>query len=198
MRVLLKTIIVVAAIVGCLGGPRPFQTQSGLQIIILGQGKGPKVVPGDEVEIHKIISLINGEVVFSTYEQGEPLRFCQGNGIVIDGLDEAVLGMKVGEKRAVIVPPHLSRRGYDLEQLSPEDRNYLRAGTESGFIKRRSSGLRICSTIKLNLFGFWADLVTEAQRRSKPKAGFKSVSFVRVRGERLPPEPKWKFTRSLA
>ncbi len=128
MRVLLQTIFVVAtsiALAGCMSGPRPFQTQSGLQISILRHGKGPEVVPGDEVEIHEIASLTNGEVVFSTYKQGEPRRFCQGKGIVIKGIDEAVLGMKVGETRTVIVPPHLSRRGYNFEKLLPEARNRL-------------------------------------------------------------------------
>ena len=124
MRVLLQTIIVIAAytaLSGCLRGPKPFQTQSGLQISILRQGKGPEVVPRAEVEIHEITSLMNGEVVASTYKRGYPLRFCQGGRTVIKGVDEAVLGMKTGEIRSVIVPPHLSRRGYRSKKFAPED-----------------------------------------------------------------------------
>ena len=124
MRILPQTIIIIVAstsLAGCLGAQTPFQTQSGLRICILRQGKGPKVVPGAEVEIHEITSLMNGEVVISSYERGYPLRFCQGRGMVIKGVDEAVAGMKAGEIRSVIVPPHLSRRGYRSKNFAPDD-----------------------------------------------------------------------------
>jgi len=77
------------------------------------------------VEIHEITSLTNGEMVFSTYKQHRPFRFCQGEGIVIKGVDEAVLGMKAGEIRAVIVPPHLHGRKYS-KKYAPRDTLHYR------------------------------------------------------------------------
>ena len=43
----------------------------------------------------------------------EPTNFTLGNGSVIDGLDEAVLGMRVGEEKNVIIPPDKAYGAYD-------------------------------------------------------------------------------------
>ncbi len=43
----------------------------------------------------------------SSYDRGKPLSFRAGVGQVIAGWDEALLQMKIGEKRNVIIPPGL-------------------------------------------------------------------------------------------
>lgn len=63
----------------------------------------------------------DGRVHFSTRAKGQPLRFLLGGKQVIDGVDEAVTGMKVGEQRKLVVPPSLSKRTTYSEGLSPED-----------------------------------------------------------------------------
>ena len=40
--------------------------------------------------------------------RGEPLVFSVASGQMIPGFDEAVLDMKLGEKRTVIIPPDLA------------------------------------------------------------------------------------------
>ena len=52
----------------------------------------------------------------SSYDRRAPLTFAVGTGKVIKGWDEAVLSMKVGGKRRIIVPPEL---GYGANPKGP-------------------------------------------------------------------------------
>ena len=44
------------------------------------------------------------DMVFGTMKDGEPLEFTIGQGQVISGFEEAVVGMRVGEERTVTIP----------------------------------------------------------------------------------------------
>ena len=46
--------------------------------------------------------------------------------MVIQGLDEAVLGMRPGEVRTVVVPPRLSQRASYPDSFSPDDTLHYR------------------------------------------------------------------------
>jgi FK506-binding protein 2 len=52
--------------------------------------------------------LTNGNKFDASYDRGEPLTFTAGQGQVIKGWDEGLLGMKVGEKRKLTIPPNLA------------------------------------------------------------------------------------------
>lgn len=58
---------------------------------------------GDSVKVHYKGTLGDG-TVFDSSEGREPLRFDVGSGQVIEGFDEAVLGMTVGESKEVRIP----------------------------------------------------------------------------------------------
>ena len=58
---------------------------------------------GDIVEVHYTGTLENG-TVFDTSEGREPLEFTLGQGQMIPGFEQAVLGMKVGETKTVTIP----------------------------------------------------------------------------------------------
>ena len=62
-----------------------------------------QVKSGDTVRIHYTGTLVNGETFDSTIGQ-EPLEFIVGSGQVIPGLDAALPGMNVGDKKTVQVP----------------------------------------------------------------------------------------------
>lgn len=54
-----------------------------------------------------------GGRVIDTSRGGEPMPFLEGSGQIIDGLEEPLLQMAAGEKRAVVVPPE---RAYGLRE----------------------------------------------------------------------------------
>jgi len=58
---------------------------------------------GDIVEVHYTGTLENG-TVFDTSEGRDPLKFTLGEGQMISGFEQAVLGMKIGETKTVTIP----------------------------------------------------------------------------------------------
>lgn len=62
-----------------------------------------QVKKGDKVKVHYTGTLEDGSV-FDSSAGKEPLRFEVGGGQVIQGFEEAVTGMCVGEKKTVLIP----------------------------------------------------------------------------------------------
>ena len=62
-----------------------------------------EVKKGDKVQVHYTGTLQTGEM-FDSSEGREPLEFTAGSGQVIPGFDNAVIGMKEGEKKTVNIP----------------------------------------------------------------------------------------------
>lgn len=62
-----------------------------------------EVKTGDKVRIHYTGTLTDGEV-FDSSEGRDPLEFTVGSGQIIPGLDSAIPGMTVGDKKTVDVP----------------------------------------------------------------------------------------------
>ena len=66
--------------------------------------KRVKPKKGDKVGIHYTCKLEDGTVADSS-NGTDPIEFTLGKGEVIKGLEEAVMGMKVGQSKSVNVPP---------------------------------------------------------------------------------------------
>src|SRR3990167_8861435 len=58
---------------------------------------------GDTVHIHYTGTLDSGEV-FDSSDGRDPLEFTAGEGMVIKGFDDAVIGMEKGEEKTVHIP----------------------------------------------------------------------------------------------
>ena len=71
-------------------------------------GQGDEVRSGDYIRIHYLGTLENGQKFDSSYDRGAPFKTRIGVGEVIDGWDMGVIGMKVGGKRKLIIPPALA------------------------------------------------------------------------------------------
>ena len=102
--------------------PRAFKTTaSGLRYRVDKPGKGPIATAGSFVVIDYLAMLPGefgtAEVIDSTQDSG-PVGFVLWSGQVIRGWDEGVAGMRVGEKRTLIVPPALVHAGLDRSRTA--------------------------------------------------------------------------------
>lgn len=79
-----------------------------LKIEDLKKGTGPAVKSGDTVSINYKGTLTDGTPFDSSYDRGEPFETKIGVGEVIKGWDQGVVGMQVGGKRKLIIPPALA------------------------------------------------------------------------------------------
>ncbi|KAG9470466.1 peptidyl-prolyl cis-trans isomerase FKBP10 isoform X2 [Eleutherodactylus coqui] len=62
---------------------------------------------GDYILYHYNCSLMDGSLLFSSHSFENPQQITLGANKVIDGLDIGLTGMCAGEKRTILVPPHL-------------------------------------------------------------------------------------------
>ena len=82
-------------------------TPSGLGYVIDQPGTGTKPQVGQSVSVHYTGWLTDGTKFDSSRDRGEPLEFPLGQGRVIQGWDEGVADMQIGEKRTLVIPPAL-------------------------------------------------------------------------------------------
>ncbi|KOX23839.1 FKBP-type peptidyl-prolyl cis-trans isomerase [Nocardiopsis sp. NRRL B-16309] len=72
-------------------------------------GEGEQAGHGSTVEVHYVgVAHSSGEEFDASWNRGEPLRFRLGSGQVIQGWDQGVMGMRVGGRRKLVIPPHLA------------------------------------------------------------------------------------------
>lgn len=86
---------------------------SGLRHVVISKPTGAKVPTyGTNVTVHYSGKLLTGVEFDSSYKRNSPAVFAIGQ--VIEGWNEALLTMKKGEKRVLIIPPELGygKKGY--------------------------------------------------------------------------------------
>lgn len=71
-------------------------------------GTGPLVVPGHAVTVHYVLADFESKEELETSWKGSPFTFRLGNGDVIQGWDKGLLGMRVGGRRRLVIPPALA------------------------------------------------------------------------------------------
>lgn len=72
-------------------------------------GGGAEATKGSTLQVHYVgVSWSTGDEFDSSWSRGEPLEFQVGKGMVIEGWDEGLQGMKVGGRRRITIPPEMA------------------------------------------------------------------------------------------
>ena len=95
------------------------ESQSGLRYFILKKGEGQKAGHGREIKVHYTGTFLDGKQFDSSRDSGQPLTFKVGLGKVIQGWDEALLDMRIGEQRILIIPAPLAYGEKGLGEVIP-------------------------------------------------------------------------------
>jgi len=90
--------------VGLVDGPPP----ADLVIEDITIGKGQEIQTGQWAVVQYVgVSFDTGEEFDASWNRGSPFSFPVGGGKVIEGWDQGVLGMRIGGRRKLVIPPHL-------------------------------------------------------------------------------------------
>jgi peptidylprolyl isomerase len=81
--------------------------KSGILVKDICLGDGPLIQPGRKVSIQYTGTFQDGTVFDASTSSNRPLQFRHGTGQVVRGLDEGMVGMRVGGERVLVIPPHL-------------------------------------------------------------------------------------------
>ncbi|MSU23930.1 MAG: FKBP-type peptidyl-prolyl cis-trans isomerase [Opitutus sp.] len=88
--------------------PEAKKTTTGIRYIVLQEGRGERPKPGDKVGVLYVGRLLNGTVFDQALDHEHPFAFRVARQAVIDGWDQILQLMKLGEKRLVVIPPELA------------------------------------------------------------------------------------------
>ncbi len=88
--------------------PDAQRTSTGLRSQLISPGSGLKPEKGQLVSVLYSGRLLNGKVFDENWDREKPFNFRLGRNFVIDGWEEGLQMMQVGEKRLFIIPFELA------------------------------------------------------------------------------------------
>ena len=88
--------------------PPSNNTPSGFVKEDLVVGTGAAAQAGDDIVVHYVGWLADGQQFDSSRTRRDPLDFALGAGDVIKGWDQGIAGMRVGGKRKLTIPAELA------------------------------------------------------------------------------------------
>ena len=94
-------------------------TRRGVKYRDLEEGFGIKPGPYGLTFVHYVGWLSNGDKFYSSIDKGMPLRFQMGDPNVPMGLQDGIIGMKVGGVRKLVVPPNLAYGSGGVKDMVP-------------------------------------------------------------------------------
>merc|ERR1711881_205632 len=108
-RQIMKSSLILLVSIATLALAEPEVRPSGLKVeyVEVPESCDRKATNGQMLTMHYTGTLEDGTKFDSSVDRNEPFKFQIGVGQVIRGWEEGVLGMCIGEKRRLIVPPEL-------------------------------------------------------------------------------------------
>jgi FKBP-type peptidyl-prolyl cis-trans isomerase len=97
------------------------KTESGLRYQIIQKGNGTQAEKGKKVSVHYQGALENGQVFDSSYKRKQPIDFTLGMGQVIEGWDEGISLLQVGDKARFVIPSYLGYGSRGAGGVIPPD-----------------------------------------------------------------------------
>ena len=109
---------IMLLVAGCSKDDKNMNGELIIEDIIVGQGA--EAVKHSIITVNYTGWLEDGTKFDSSLNPGrEPLRFTLGAGQMIQGFDQGILGMKVGGKRKLTIPPNLGYGSQDKGIIPP-------------------------------------------------------------------------------
>ena len=161
----------------------------GVQINNNIEGEGTEIIKHSKIQVHYTGKLQDGSKFDSSFDRGEPFSFQIGLRQVIEGWESGLMGMRVGGKRTLIIPPELAygERGagdlippnatltFDIEIVAVQEPGYglvkateIRALQEEGykFIDIRTEKERdhtgvVPGSLEITAFDIYGNFVPE-------------------------------------
>ncbi len=134
------------------------------------------VKPGDVVRVH-YTTYSQDQCVIETSAHREPLSFIAGSGEVVEGVERAVLGMRVGEtKRVPVMPEHA---------FGHRDARWQLRAPHAGIPERTVEGDQLAATVGEETITVWLKSVQDHEVQldaNHPLAGETLVYDLRVVG----------------
>jgi|TARA_Y100001001_G_C8004605_1_gene307571 FKBP-type peptidyl-prolyl cis-trans isomerase len=114
----LITMAIILLVAGCSKDDKNMSGELIIEDIIVGQGA--EAVKYSIITVNYTGWLEDGTKFDSSLNPGrEPLRFTLGAGQMIQGFDQGIVGMKVGGKRKLTIPPNLGYGSQDKGIIPP-------------------------------------------------------------------------------
>jgi peptidylprolyl isomerase len=86
------------------------------------KGKGDAAKSGDSVSVQYVgVSFSSGEEFDTSWGKPDPFEFQLGQGSVIKGWDEGVVGMRPGGRRLLVIPPDLAYGPQGQGSIGPNE-----------------------------------------------------------------------------
>ena len=139
----------------------------GIQITNIVEGEGTEIINHSKIQVHYTGKLQDGTKFDSSYDRGQPFSFQIGLREVIKGWEIGLMGMKVGGKRTLIIPPELAYGDRGAGDLIPPNAT-LTFDIEIVAVKHPGYGLIKADNIKrLKEDGYkFIDIRTEKEREN--------------------------------
>lgn len=93
---------------------------SGLKYRILKQGIGTQAKAGNTAFIFETTTYRDGTVLYSNENSDRAIPVLIGGNQATEAVDEGLRGMRVGEIRELVAPPHLVKRKSYPPNVSPD------------------------------------------------------------------------------